>query len=142
VRTEHYPLSTIQDGLSGSSFFALKPKVGRNDVFVLEKTAGIMFPFMFNLTYLFVEISPESLQQELHLAVPSQGVKAYVCSEVHPGFWCGDVAGYADVLRISNEWVELDFSLEGKSKDGRNSFRLGEGVAFKRTVVSKASVNP
>ncbi len=109
--TEHLSGSTIQNGLSGD-FFNFYPKTGQNEVFIIRDESTYLFPPTGTLSYLFLEIVPTLIKNDQMLNLPSEGVTGRVCTEVHPGFWCGTAIGYIKFLKITSGEIDLYISIE------------------------------
>ena len=131
-QTEHYPSSTIATGFSGD-FWHLKPNAGNGEVFVVRQTSQTILPPFVGRQYAFVDIRPSLLLENSTLVVPSEGVDAIACQEVHPGYWCANAEGMVTVLRVSPDWVELQIDLKAEAKSQGMTKKLIRGLAFKRS---------
>jgi hypothetical protein len=132
---EHYAsLSTLViPPTTGSG--GLKSVPGPNEIFRFRRISGIFFPFMFGTTDLYLEVSPQNLINDRTISVPSTGIGAYTCKEIHPGIFCAAAAGYVRVLKVSPEWVDVEVSLKAQNPGPRGEFEwsLARGIAFPRT---------
>lgn len=90
---------------------------------------------MFGTTDLYLEVSPQNLINDRTISVPSTGIEAYICKEIHPGIFCAPAVGYVRVLKVSPEWVDVEISLQAQNRAPRGEFEwsLARGIAFPRT---------
>ena len=126
-------LATVVTPLErGADIYDRKLAPGPNEVFRFRKVSGILFPFMFGPTDLYLEISPQNLLDGRTIDVPSDGIAAYVCKEIHPGIYCSPASGQVHILRLSPEWI--DIQVKAKNTQLREAFTwsISRGIAFPR----------
>ena len=136
--TQYYSSSTIQTGFTGD-WWSLKPKAGPNEVFMFRQTNRIVFPPMVGHSYLFLEISSDLLVNGSTLTIPSHGVVAIVCQEVHPGFWCAPATGHVSLLRVLPGWVDTLITFRATSQTG---FSKGQVKVVKEGARIRKSCEP
>jgi hypothetical protein len=117
----------------GENVYDLKLAPGPNEVFRLRKISGILFPFMFGATDLYLEISPQNLIDGRTLNLPSDGIAGYVCKEIHPGIYCSPATGQAHFLRVSPAWVDVQLKAENAELRENFTWSISRGIAFPRT---------
>ena len=113
----------------------LKSEPGPNEIFRFRRVSGILFPFMFGTTDLYLEVAPQHLTNNRTIRIPSTGFDAYVCKEIHPGIFCVPAAGQVSILNVSRDWLDFEVSLQAQNTDPRGKFEwsLSQGIAFPRT---------
>lgn len=110
-------------------------KPGQNEIFRFRRVSGILLPFMFGSTDLYLEVAPQYLRSDRTIEVPSTEFDAYVCKEIHPGIFCVPAAGQVRVLNVSPDWVDFEVSLRAQNRGSRGEFEwsISRGIAFPRT---------